>query len=69
MDFKSINEKREKMEKEYCIKLEEAQLENNYDKVMGLFFELKYLRSFYNKKIKYIEKRDNNKLIRNKKTL
>ena len=63
MDFKTINEKMENIEMEYIKKLEQAKQEENYDKIMGLFCELKFLRSKYKKQSKYIEKRDANKLI------
>ena len=63
MDFKSLNEKMENIEIEYIKKLEQAKQENNYDKIMVLFFELKFLRNQNKKKCKYIEKRDANKLI------
>ena len=62
MDFKTINEKMQNIEMEYIKKLEQAKQEDNYDKIMGLFFELKFLRSKYKKQSKYIQKRDANKL-------
>ena len=64
MDFKSLNDKMQNIETEYMKRIEEAKEEGNYDKIMGLFLELKFFRSKNKKQIKYVEKRDANKLIR-----
>ena len=64
MDFKSLNDKMQNIETEYMKRIEEAKEEGNYDKIMGLFLELKFFRSKNKKQLKYVEKRDANKLIR-----
>lgn len=64
MDFKTLNDKMENIEMEYIKKLEQAKQEENYDKIMGLFCELKFLRSKNKKLIKYIQKKEANKLIK-----
>ena len=64
MDFKSLNDNMQKIEIDYNNKLLEAKKAEDYDKIMGLFFELKFLRSKNKKQLKYIEKRDANKLIK-----
>ena len=64
MDFKSLNDKMQNIETEYMKRIEEAKEEGNYDKIMGLLLELKFFRSKNKKQIKYVEKRDANKLIR-----
>ena len=64
MDFKSLNDKMQNIETEYMKRIQEAKEEGNYDKIMGLFLELKFFRSKNKKQLKYVEKRDANKLIR-----
>jgi hypothetical protein len=41
--------KLEEVEKEYCLKLQQAKKEENYDKIQNLFWELNVLRKFYKK--------------------
>ncbi len=38
------------IEKEYSLKLQEAKLEENYDKIQIFLWELKTLKKFYKKK-------------------
>lgn len=64
MNFKTLNDKMENIEIEYMKKIEEAKQEGNYDKIMGLFLELKFFRSKNKKQIKYVEKKEANKLIK-----
>lgn len=64
MDFKTLNDKMENIEMEYIKKLEQAKQEENYDKIMGLFCELKFLRSKNKKLIKYIQKKEAKQLIK-----
>lgn len=45
MNKNKLNE----IELEYSIKLKQAKLEDNHDKMMMLFFELNVLRKFYKK--------------------
>ena len=52
MDLESIKKELENIEKEYCEKLQKAKIAENYDKIQMLFYELNFIRKFYNKKIK-----------------
>lgn len=61
MNLETINEKMRNIEREYNEKLIEAAQNENYDKITGLFYELKFFRNYYNKKIRYIKKRDEKK--------